>query len=130
MRESRRILVVEDDCLVATLLAETLESIGWQVVGPVGHLAAALAAARSESLDAALLDVDLGGQAVYPVAEMLDARSVPFVFVTGCHRAALPPSFRGRPYLRKPFAPAELLATVARLTAGPAAADASLMSAL
>src|SRR5215472_13551026 len=67
MREGRRILVVEDNFLVATLLAEVLESVGWQVVGPVAHLAGALDAAASEGFDAAVLDVNLGGQAVYPV---------------------------------------------------------------
>lgn len=82
MRESPRILVVEDDFLVATLLVEILESVGWQVVGPVAHLATALDAAAIEGFDVAVLDVDLGGQTVYPVAEVLDARRVPFVFVT------------------------------------------------
>ena len=115
MRERRRILVVEDDFLVATLLAEILDSAGWQVVGPVVHLAAALDAAASEGFDAAVLDVNLGGQTVYPVAEVLDARRVPFVFVTGCGREALPPLFCGRPHLGKPFAPGELIGTVARL---------------
>jgi CheY-like chemotaxis protein len=91
MRESRRILVVEDDFLVATLLAEIFESVGWQVVGPVAHLATALEAAASEGFDAATLDVNLGGQTVYPVAEVLDTRRVPFVFVTACGREGLPP---------------------------------------
>jgi CheY-like chemotaxis protein len=117
MREGRRILVVEDNFLVATLLAEILESVGWQVVGPVAHLAAALDAAASEGFDAAVLDVNLGGQTVYPVAEVLDARRVPFVFVTACGREALPPLFCGRPHLGKPFAPGELIGTVALLVA-------------
>jgi DNA-binding response OmpR family regulator len=121
MRERRRILVVEDDVLVAALLAEILESVGWQVVGPIGHLAAALDTAQSEGLDAAVLDVDLFGQCVYPVAKVLDARGVPFVFVTACDRAALPPLFCGRPYLGKPFAPGELIDTLRRLVSGAAA---------
>jgi len=66
MRERRRILVVEDDLLVATLLAEILESVGWQVVGPVAYLATALDAAASEDFDAAVLDVNLRCQTVYP----------------------------------------------------------------
>ncbi len=127
MRESRRILVVEDDFLVASLLAEILESVGWQVVGPVAHLATALDAAASEGIDAAVLDVDLGGQTVYPVAAVLDARRVPFVFVTGCNREALPPLFCGRPHLGKPFAPGELIGTVARLIARQAEAEALLI---
>ena len=127
MQERRRILVVEDDFLVAALLAEILESVGWQVVGPVAHLAAALDAAASEGFDAAVLDVNLGRQTVYPVAEVLDARRVPFVFVTACGREALPPLFCGRPHLGKPFAPGELIGTVARLIAPAAKAEALLI---
>jgi DNA-binding response OmpR family regulator len=127
MRESRRILVVEDDFLVATLLAEILESGGWQVVGPVARLATALDAAVSEGFDAAVLDVNLGGETVYPVAEALDARGVPFLFVTASGREALPPLFCGRPHLGKPFAPGELIGTVARLIARPAEAEALLI---
>jgi CheY-like chemotaxis protein len=127
MPERRRILIVEDDFLVATLLAEILESVGWQVIGPVAHLATALDAAASGGFDAAVLDINLGGQTVYPVAELLDARGVPFVFVTAHGREALPPLFFGRPHLGKPFAPAELIGTVARLVAPAAEAEALLI---
>src|SRR5262249_8419134 len=127
MRERRRILVVEDDVLVATLLAEILESVGWQVVGPVAHLASALDAAASEDFDAAVLDVNLGRQTVYPVAEVLNARRVPFVFVTAHGREALPPFFCGGPHLGKPFAPRELIGTVARLIASVVEAEALLI---
>jgi DNA-binding response OmpR family regulator len=120
MRKRPRILVVEDDFLAATLLAEILESVGWRVVGPVAHLATALDTAAGEDLDAAVLDVDLAGRTVFPVAELLDLRKVPFVFVTANGREALPPSFFGRPHLGKPFVPGELIGTVARLI-GPAA---------
>jgi CheY-like chemotaxis protein len=127
MRERRRILIVEDDVLVATLLADILESVGWEVVGPVAHLATALDAAASERCDAAVLDVNLGGQTVYPVAEVLDARRVPFVFVTAYGREALPPLVCGRPHLGKPFVPGELIGIVARLIAPAAEAEALLI---
>lgn len=127
MGESQRILVVEDDFLVATLFAEILESAGWQVVGPIAHLATALDAAAGESFDAAVLDVDLGGQTVYPVAEVLDARRVPFVFVTAYGREALAPLFCGRPHLGTPFAPGELIGTVTRLIARAAEAETLLI---
>ena len=123
MRERERILVVEDDFLVAALLADILESVGWQVVGPVAHLDTALDAAASEDFDAAVLDVNLGGQTVYPVAEVLDGRSVPFVFVTAHCREALPPLFCDRPHLGKPFAPRDLIGTVARLIVGARSAS-------
>ena len=127
MRERRRILVVEDDFLVATLLVEILESVGWQVVGPVAQLATALDAAATENFDAAVLDVNLGDQTVYPVAEVLDARRVPFAFVTSYSREALPPLFCGRPHLGKPFAPRELIGIVARLFAPAAEAEVLLI---
>jgi CheY-like chemotaxis protein len=115
MQERRRILIVEDEYVIATLLANILEEAGWQVVGPVGYLAEALDMAASEDLDAALLDVNLGEQAVYPVAEVLDARNVPFVFVTGCSAEMLLRPYSERPRLGKPFKPAELVGTVACL---------------
>src|SRR5215472_14624237 len=127
VREWRRILVVEDNFLVATLLEEILESVGWQVVGPVAHLTAALDAAANKDFDAAVLDVNLGGQTVYPVAELLDARRVPFVFVTAYGREALPPLFCGRPHLGKPFLPGELIGTVAHLITPGAEAEALLV---
>ena len=127
MRERRRILVVEDDFLVATLLEAILESVGWQVVGPVAQLATALDAAATENFDAAVLDVNLGDQTVYPVAEVLEARRVPFVFVTAYGRGALPPLFCRRPHLGKPFVLGELVGTVARLIAPAAEAGALLV---
>jgi DNA-binding response OmpR family regulator len=118
--ERRRILIVEDDYLIASWLAEALETAGWQVVGPIGHLAAALDSARSEACDAAVLDVNLGGRAVYPVAEALDERKVPFIFMSGYGVKTLPCRFAKRPRLSKPFKPAELTGALARLVA-PAA---------
>ncbi|HZU89457.1 MAG TPA: response regulator [Stellaceae bacterium] len=115
MREGRRILIVEDDYLIATLLAEVLETAGWRVVGPVGQLGEAVDAAVQEKFDAAVLDVNLGGKAVYPVAAVLDERHVPFVFLTGYGAETLQRPFCGRPRLGKPFKTAELLGTVARL---------------
>lgn len=120
MREEQRILIVEDNHLISMLLAEVLGVAGWQVVGPVEHLAAALDTAASEDFDAAVLDVDLGGQAVYPVAAVLDARRIPFAFVTGHGPEALPRPYCERLRLGKPFKLAELIGTVARLMA-PAA---------
>jgi len=110
-------LIVEDDPLVSTCLAEVMDAAGWQVVGPVGHLAEALDTAASEDFDAAVLDIDLGGHAVYPVAEVLDARRIPFVFVTGHDPETLPRPYRERPRLGKPFKSAELIGTVARFIA-------------
>jgi CheY-like chemotaxis protein len=125
MPERRRILLVEDDYLIATLVAEMFEAADWQVVGPVGYLAAALATAASEGFDAAVLDVNLHGQPVYPVAEVLDARKIPFVFLTGYVAHGLSQPFCERPHLGKPFSPGELIGAVARLIA-PAAEPAGV----
>jgi CheY-like chemotaxis protein len=121
MGERRRILIVEDDCLIATWVAEVFEASGWQVIGPVGHLATALDTATRADFDAAVLDITLRGQAVYPVAEVLDARKVPFAFLTGYLGAFVEPRYSERPRVGKPFTPGELIGTVARLIAPPTA---------
>ena len=78
-----KVLVVEDEYLVATLMENMLASAGCVVAGPIPRLAQALDAASSEACDVAVLDVNLAGERVYPVADILAQRNVPFVFVTG-----------------------------------------------
>jgi DNA-binding response OmpR family regulator len=115
MLERRRILIVEDDYLIASLLTEVMESAGWQVVGPVGHLTDAVATAAKEEIDVAVLDVNLGGETVFPVADVLDTRKVPFLFLTGYGTETLERRFCERPRLGKPFKTAELIGVVRRL---------------
>lgn len=98
----RRILVVEDESLVAMLLETILEDMGCEIVGPAATVAQGLTLAEGE-LDAALLDVNVAGQNVFPVAEALVARGVPFVFSTGYGEGGLPDAWRGRPTIQKPF---------------------------
>jgi CheY-like chemotaxis protein len=88
----RRLLVVEDEYLVAADLTESLEEMGAQVVGPVGSVEAALEKVRTDGhrLDGAVLDVNLRGERVYPVAEALAAHGVPFVFTTGVRQGRDP----------------------------------------
>ena len=78
-----RILVVEDEVFIAWEIEERLQRLGCEVVGPVGRLEHALELARTTALDGALLDVNIKGGVVYPVAEELLARQVPVVFSTG-----------------------------------------------
>lgn len=100
----KRILVVEDESLVAMLIETILEDLGCTPVGPAASVEEGLAFAQgAEAIDAALLDVNVGGQQVFPVAEALEARGVPFVFSTGYGEAGLPDDWRGRPTLQKPF---------------------------
>ncbi|MGO9472337.1 MAG: response regulator [Rhodomicrobium sp.] len=104
-----RILVVEDEFLVALEVESALERLGCSVVGPFAKLAKALDAALKSPLDGAVLDVNLNGEMVYPLAEVLAGKSVPFVFLTGYSAADLPERFRLFPRLAKPLDAQELL---------------------
>lgn len=110
-----RILVVEDESLVAMFLEDVLEDLGHQMVGPYSRVEAALSAARVEEFDVAILDVNVNGQAIFPVAEAIAARSIPFVFSTGYGQKSLPEEYRSRPTLDKPFLPGDVEAVLAKL---------------
>ena len=97
-----RILVVEDEPLVAMNLSKSLSELGFSVVGPYSTLAKAATAAVQTEVDAALLDVNLSGETVYPVAEILASKNVPFAFITGYGTEALPGKFANAPVLQKP----------------------------
>ena len=103
-----RILVVEDEALIAMEIEELLRSLGFAVVGPVGHLGAALEFARSEPLDGGMLDVNISGGLVFPVAELLLGRGLPLIFSTGYGSDRLPPAFRASACLHKPFSREQL----------------------
>ncbi len=103
-----RILVVEDETVIAMMIEATLQDLGCVVVGPVSKLDAALPLARDEALDGAILDVTIRGGHVYPVAEQLLARIVPFVLASGYGEWALPETLRHQPRLAKPFTQEEL----------------------
>ena len=100
----RRVLVVEDESLVAMLIETILEDMDCIPVGPAANIEEGLRlVADTQDLDAALLDVNVAGQQIFPVADALKARGVPFVFSTGYGEAGLPDHWRGRPTLQKPF---------------------------
>ena len=99
----RRILVVEDDILIAMLIEEILQDLGCVVVGPVATLDEALRLAGDAALDAAVLDVTIRGGQIYPAAEHLLARGIPFILASGYGDWALPEAFRDMPRLTKPF---------------------------
>ena len=100
----RRILVVEDESLVAMLLETILEDMECIPVGPASNIDDGEAMARDTvDLDAALLDVNVAGRQVFPVAEALKARGVPFVFSTGYGEGGLPEEWRGATIIQKPF---------------------------
>jgi CheY-like chemotaxis protein len=105
------VLVAEDNVLTADLIAEALAAQGCIVVGPFGRLEDSLeAASKQTNLAGALLDIDLHGEASFPVARDLQARGVPFAFVTAYPDIVVPEDLRGAPRFSKPFAPWELAA--------------------
>lgn len=116
----KRILVVEDDMLIAICIEEVLRELGCTVVGPASRLDRALQLATDEVLDAAILDVTIRGGQVFPVAEHLQFRSIPFVFASGYGDWALPAPFQGRTRLTKPFTIDELQTTMWTLCQGKA----------
>ncbi len=101
--QGRKVLIVEDEPLVAVLLEEILEEFGCSVVGPAAQLDQALELAGSADVDLAVLDVNLGGQPVFPVARVLSDRGVRFVFATGYGAGGLPPEWSHVPALQKPY---------------------------
>jgi CheY-like chemotaxis protein len=99
----RRILIVEDDCITAMDLAETLSAAGAQVVGPAGTIGTALELLRRQpQLDIALLDIEVEGACVFDVADELLRLEVPIVFTTGYERSEIPARFRSVRHCEKP----------------------------
>jgi CheY-like chemotaxis protein len=102
--KGRRVLVVEDEMMIAMLVEDMLGELGCTVIGPAHALAPALALACDEvEIDAALLDINLGGQPVFAIADALRARGVPMIFSTGYGESGLREIDRGAPVLQKPF---------------------------
>jgi CheY-like chemotaxis protein len=101
--DGNRVLVVEDEALVAMVVSDALTELGYQVVGPFSRPPDALAAVKSGPIDAAVLDINLAGTLVYPIAEELAARGVPFVFVTGYGLESVDKRFAHVPVLPKPI---------------------------
>ena len=114
-----RVLVVEDEFLVATLIEDMLTSAGCVVSGPIPRLAEALDAVHRGTFDAAVLDVNLAGDRIDPVADLLSRRNIPFVFVTGYSKGTLPDAHAERPCLCKPFKMADLLDTLSSIVPPP-----------
>jgi CheY-like chemotaxis protein len=110
-----RILVVEDEYLIRMLLEDMLTDLGYEIAAAVGTIAEASDVAAKGNFHAAVLDVNLDGQEIYPVAEILAKRGLPFVFVTGYGENSLTEPFRNRPALQKPFQVEQLKTILAGL---------------
>jgi DNA-binding response OmpR family regulator len=111
-----RVLVVEDEALVAIFLEDMLNDLGCEVIGLAPRVDAARELMDKKKLDCAILDVNVNGELIYPFAQVLADRAVPFLFVTGYSEASVAPQFRHRPMLQKPFRAAELGNLLAGLT--------------
>ena len=98
-----RVLVVEDENLVALLLEDMLAELGHTVIGPVARVKKALDMIQREEIDIAILDVNINGENTYSIADVLAARNVPFVFSTGYDKKTLHEPHQDRPILQKPF---------------------------
>ena len=112
-----RVLVVEDEMMVSMLIEDMLTDLGCIVVGPAARLDEAIALTESEQIDCAVLDVNLGGQPIFPLADLLRAKGAPFAFATGYGDAGLRDVDRGSPVLQKPFREGDLARVLAELKA-------------
>jgi CheY-like chemotaxis protein len=110
--EGVRILLVEDESLVAMLVEDMLADLGCEVTASADNIDVAIDKARKGGFECALLDVNLRGREVFPVAEILSEQGVPFAFLSGYGRAGLPEKFRTTPVAAKPFQTEELAAAL------------------
>jgi CheY-like chemotaxis protein len=101
--KAKRILVVEDELMIRMLLEDMLTELGYTITVAATRLDEALDAARNAEFDIAILDVNINGEPISPVADALAARRMPFVFATGYGEQGLPDVYRDRPTLKKPF---------------------------
>nr|WP_249789977.1 response regulator [Bradyrhizobium sp. BRP20] len=112
--KGRRIFVVEDEYFLADDIGETFRALGAEIAGPVGDLEDALKILHDGSvLDAAVLDVNIRSEMIFPIARELRARNVPFLFTTGYDKITLSPEFQDVPLLEKPI---DLAAMARKLT--------------
>ena len=111
----RRVLIVEDEVMVAWALEDMLTDIGCVIIGPAARVNQALAMIETEVIDVALLDINLNGEKSYPVADALAVRGVPFVFSTGYRQDRMPDGYKQFPTLQKPFSGEKLAEELAKL---------------
>jgi DNA-binding NtrC family response regulator len=105
------VFLVEDEVMIRMMVADMLEELGFRVVAEAGEINEAMKLARSVDFDIAILDVNVNGKVISPVAELIQARNLPFIFATGYGSSGLPEEYRDRPALQKPFQ----LETLARM---------------
>ena len=107
----RSVFLVEDEVMIRMMVADMLEELGFTIAAEAGEINEAIRLAKSAEFDLAILDVNVNGKVISPVAELIQARNRPFIFATGYGSSGLPEEYRDRPALQKPFQ----LETLARL---------------
>jgi CheY-like chemotaxis protein len=99
-----RVLIVEDEAMVSMLIEDMVCDLGAEVMGPAARFEQAMTLALEADFDLAVLDVNLDGLAVYPIADVLRDRGIPFIFMTGYDSSVVPESYQPNRVLSKPFA--------------------------
>jgi len=97
------VFLVEDEVMIRMMVADMLDELGYSVAAEAGEINEAIKLAQSTEFDIAILDVNVNGKVISPVAELIKARNRPFIFATGYGSAGLPEEYRDRPALQKPF---------------------------
>jgi CheY-like chemotaxis protein len=97
------VFLVEDEVMIRMMVADMLEELGHSVAAEAGEIGEAVKLAQSTDFDLAILDVNVNGKVITPVAELINARNRPFIFATGYGSSGLPEEYRDRPALQKPF---------------------------
>ena len=97
------VFLVEDEVMIRMMVADMLEELGYSVAAEAGEINEAMKLAQSTEFDLAILDVNVNGKVISPVADLIRARNLPFIFATGYGSSGLPEEYRDRPALQKPF---------------------------
>jgi len=97
------VFLVEDEVMIRMMVADMLEELGYGVAAEAGEISEALRLVQTTDFDLAILDVNVNGKVITPVAELIKSKGRPFIFATGYGSSGLPPEYRDRPALQKPF---------------------------
>jgi DNA-binding NtrC family response regulator len=97
------VFLVEDEVMIRMMVADMLEELGHSIAGEAGEIGHAIKLAQSTEFELAILDVNVNGHMITPVAELIKARNLPFIFATGYGAAGVPAEYRDQPTLQKPF---------------------------
>jgi CheY-like chemotaxis protein len=114
------VFLVEDEVMIRMMVADMLEELGYSVAAEAGEIGEAMKLAQSAEFDLAILDVNVNGKMISPVADLIKARQRPFIFATGYGSSGLPEEYRDRPSLQKPFQIETLAKAIASALTGPA----------